>query len=85
MLKLALKKEFNQARSKLQEVMLRYGLSGVDIIKQIQKAIWKLELADQAKVSLIDKCGEIEFRMVEGADEFVQLEALLAQFVLRAV
>jgi DNA polymerase III delta prime subunit len=31
---------------------------------------------------LMEKCGEIEFRMTEGSDEFIQLEALLSQFVL---
>ena len=62
--------------------MLRYGLSGVDIIKQIQAEVWNLEVDGRKKVVLIDKCGEIEFRMVEGADEFIQLEALLAQFML---
>ncbi|MEK6823048.1 MAG: Replication factor C small subunit, partial [Nanoarchaeota archaeon] len=42
----------------------------------------KLAVPDRLKVQLIDKCGEIEFRMVEGADEYVQLEALLAYFTL---
>ena len=41
-----------------------------------------MEVDGRKKVVLIDKCGEIEFRMVEGADEFIQLEALLAQFML---
>jgi len=27
-------------------------------------------------------CAEIEFRMVEGSDEFLQLESLLARLVL---
>ena len=57
-------------------------LEGLDIIKQIQKEIWELDIDGKKKVELIDKCGEIEFRMVEGADEFVQLEALLSQFTL---
>ena len=34
------------------------------------------------KVWIVDKCGEIEFRMTEGSDEFLQLEALLASFVM---
>ena len=81
-LELALKNNFIDARNKLLEVMLNYGLSGLDIIKQIQKEIWDLEIDGKKKVELIDKCGEIEFRMVEGADEYVQLEALLSQFTL---
>ena len=82
-LNLALENKFEQARNKLLDVMLNYGLSGIDVIKQIQKEIWNLEIEGRAKVELIDKCGETEFRMVEGSDEFVQLEALLAQFVLK--
>ncbi len=78
----ALRGDFLKAREKLLDVMLRYGLSGLDAIKQIQSEIWNLEIDGRKKVSLIDKCGEIEFRLVEGSDEFVQLEALLAQFVL---
>jgi replication factor C small subunit len=78
----ALKGDFIKAREKLLDIMLKYGLSGLDAIKQIQSEIWNLEIDGRKKVSLIDKCGEIEFRLVEGADEFVQLEALLAQFVL---
>ena len=70
------------ARDKLLDVMLRYGLSGLDVIRQIQKEIINLEIDDKKKMFLIEKCGEIEFRMVEGADEFIQLEALLSQFAL---
>ncbi|MEM4263396.1 MAG: replication factor C small subunit [Candidatus Woesearchaeota archaeon] len=79
LLEIALKGDFLSARKKLLDVMLNYGLSGIDAIKQIQKEIWNLSIEPRKKVALIDKCGEIEFRMVEGSDEFLQLEALLAQ------
>jgi replication factor C small subunit len=81
-LKLALKNKFVDARNKLMDVMLNYGLSGMDIIKQIQQEILNLELDNESKMKLMDKCGEIEFRMTEGSDEFIQLEALLSQFAL---
>lgn len=69
---------FLESRKKLLNLMLDYGLSGLDVIKQIQKEIWNLKLEDRKKVELIDKCGEVEFRMVEGSDEYVQLESFLA-------
>ena len=81
-LSLALKNKFKDARNKLLDVMLEYGLSGLDIIKQIQKEILNLNIEPRKKMFLIDKCGEIEFRMVEGSDEFLQLEALLSQVTL---
>ena len=78
----ALKGNFIEARDKLLDVMLKQSLSGQDIIKAIQKEIWNLSIADELKVRLIEKTGEAEFRLVEGSDEFIQLEALLASFVL---
>lgn len=81
-LEMAIKNNFLEARKKLLDVMLNYGLSGLDVIKQIQREIWNLDIDSRKKVELIDKCGEIEFRMTEGSDEFLQLEALLAQFLL---
>jgi replication factor C small subunit len=81
-LKLALANKFIDARNKLMDVMLNYGLSGLDIIKQIQQEIMNLNIDNEKKMLLMEKCGEIEFRMTEGSDEFIQLEALLSQFVL---
>ena len=77
-LDLALNKDFIKARNKLLDVMLKNGLSGLDVIKQMQKEALNLKIDDSKKLELIDKCGEIEFRLVEGSDDFVQLESLLA-------
>lgn len=81
-LRLAISNKFIDARNKLLDVMLNYGLSGTDIIKQIQKELWELDISPEEKARLVDKCGEIEFRMTEGSDEYLQIEALLAQFTL---
>ncbi|MAG91547.1 replication factor C small subunit [Candidatus Woesearchaeota archaeon] len=81
-LELAIRNEFIESRKKLLDLMLTYGLAGIDVIKQIQKEILNLKIDNKAKMVLMEKCGEIEFRMTEGSDEFVQLEALLSQFVL---
>ena len=78
----ALKQNFAAAKNKLLDLMLNYGLSGSDIIKQIAKEIWNLDATDKKKVRLLDKCGEIEFRLVEGSDEYIQLEAFLAHVML---
>ena len=73
--------DFLKAREKLLNVMLHDGLSGQDIIKAIQKEVWNLKIEPDKKVKLTARTGEIEFRLVEGSDEFIQLEALLASFV----
>lgn len=75
---LAISGEFLKSRNKLLDIMLKNGFSGLDIIKKIQKEVLDLETDDKKKLDLIDKCGEIEFRLVEGSDDFVQLESFLA-------
>jgi replication factor C small subunit len=82
MLELALKGKFEDARKKLQDMLLRQGLSGSDIISSIHKEIYSLDLPEEAKVQLVEKCGEYDFRISEGGNELIQLEALLAQFLL---
>lgn len=81
-MQLALRGEFVMARNKLLDTMLKYGLAGIDAIKQIQKEVMNLDIDNRKKMFLMDRCGEIEFRMVEGSDEFIQLEAFLSQIVL---
>ncbi len=77
----ALSGDFLNAKEKLLDIMLKESISGQDVIKAIQREIWNLAIDDELKVSLTEKIGEIEFRLVEGADEFIQLEALLAGFI----
>ena len=81
-LEYALSGDFVKAREKLLDIMLRESISGHDVIKSIQREIWNLQIEPEIKVKLTEKTGEIEFRLVEGSDEFIQLEALLASFIL---
>ena len=81
-LELGIENKFLEARIKLFNVMHEYGLSGLDMISHIQKEIMDLNINPKQKMKMIEKCGEIEFRLVEGSDEFIQLEALLSSFAL---
>ena len=81
MLETALSGNFIGARDKLDEIMIEFGLSGQDIIKQIHSSYFELSIDDAEKVRLMDKTGEIEFRIIEGSNERIQLEALLAYIV----
>jgi len=83
LLEMALKNDFIKAREKLLETMLNHGLSGMDIIKQIQREIMELPINNKTKMELISKCGDVEFHMTEGSDEYLQLEAFLAYIALK--
>ena len=48
----------------------------------MHRVIFDLTIPDENKVALIEKTGETEFRLVEGSNAHIQLESLLAQFVL---
>ena len=78
----AIEGNFMAARNKLYDLLVKSGLSGEDIIKQIHQNIFDLAIPEDAKVRLIEKTGEIEFRLIEGSNAHIQLEALLAQFAL---
>lgn len=78
----ALNGNFIQARNLLDDLMVTNGLSGQDVIKQIHQSIFDLAVSDYDKVKMIDKCGEVEFRIVEGSNERIQLEVFLAYLVM---
>ncbi|MEM2948260.1 MAG: replication factor C small subunit [Candidatus Anstonellales archaeon] len=80
MVEKALRGNFLSAREHLEKIMVSYGVSGEDVLVQIYRAVSEMEIPEKAKVKLIDRIGEYNFRLVEGADERIQLEALLAQF-----
>jgi len=76
----ALKGDFLKSRGLLYELMIKRGISGVDIIRQIHSEIFHLDLPDTVLMDLANTVAEYDFRMVEGANEDIQLSALLAQF-----
>lgn len=82
MLNTALSGNFIKARDLLDDMMITFGLSGQDIITQIHSTIIDLTITDAEKVRLMDKTGEIEFRIVQGSNERIQLEALIAYLVM---
>jgi replication factor C small subunit len=81
MLGLALGGRFSDARKKLYNLLIDQGLSGEDIIKEIHRQVFTLDIPEEEKLRLIDRIGEFEFRLNQGGSEEIQLEALLAQFL----
>jgi replication factor C small subunit len=82
MMNFALEGKFAEARKNLHTLMINYGLSGEDVLIQMYREIDNLKIDERAKAELIDKIGEYNFRVVEGANEVIQLEACLAQLAV---
>ena len=82
MLTTAIKGDFLGARKQLRDMIQKYGVAGSDIIRQIHTEIFKAaEIPEPWKIKLAGIAGEIDYRLVEGSDEEVQLSALLARLV----
>ncbi len=84
MILFALDGKFLDARKKLDQLMYEHGMSGEDIIKQLYRETMSLsedKISNKTKIELVNIIGEYDFRMVEGANERIQLEALIAQYL----
>lgn len=78
----ALSGRFFEARTILKNIVFDQGLSADDVLSQIYRVLFEMNLTDAEMIALIDKLGEIDFRISEGASEKIQLEALIAYFSL---
>jgi replication factor C small subunit len=84
MLKLAVSGSFGEARKMLLDMLFRQGLSGEDVIREIHRQIFNVEVQEGVRAHLLEKAAEFEFRLNQGGSDDIQLEALLAQFAATA-
>jgi replication factor C small subunit len=82
MVQQAIDGDFTAARSTLDRLLTDEGIAGGDVIDQMHRAIWEFDLEEEAAVRLLDRIGETEYRITRGANERIQLEALLASLAL---
>ena len=78
----AIEGDFTGARATLDDLLSNKGLSGGDVIDQLHRSVWDLDLNDRQAVRVLDRVGEADYRITEGANEKIQLEALLASLAL---
>jgi replication factor C small subunit len=82
MVRLALDGEFTAARAELDELLVESGIAGDDIIDQLHRSVWEFGLEEREAVRVMERIGEADYRITAGANEQVQLEALLASLAL---
>jgi len=82
MIELARKGEFMKSRDIMIKLRTIRGLSGLEILKELYRIILRIDVNPKIKIKFIDKIAAVEFRLVEGSDEELQLEALLATLSL---
>jgi replication factor C small subunit len=57
-------------------------MAGGDVIDQLHRSVWEFDLSEREAVRLMERVGEADYRIAEGANEQVQLESLLAALSL---
>ncbi|MFB6095966.1 MAG: replication factor C small subunit [Haloferacaceae archaeon] len=82
MVERAIAGDFTAARSTLDALITDTGMAGGDIIDQLHRSVWEFDLSERDAVRLMERIGEADYRITEGANEQVQLEALLASLAL---
>ncbi|ESS06606.1 MAG: DNA polymerase III, delta subunit [uncultured archaeon A07HB70] len=82
MVRSAVDGDFAAARAELDRLLTDVGMAGGDVIDQLHRSAWSLDLPDRATVRLLERMGEADYRITEGASEQVQLEAMLAALAL---
>ena len=82
MLKFAQLGDFNKARDLMLKLRTYRGLTGIEILKEIYKQVVNMDLDPKLKIKIVDRIATVEFRIVEGSDEELQLEAMLAMMSL---
>jgi replication factor C small subunit len=81
MIRKALSGDFIEARKKMYELIGSYGFSGSEIVRQMQRELFKMSsLTPEQKADLSNIIGEYDYRLTQGANSDIQLSALLAQF-----
>jgi len=82
LLSLSLIGDFDGAEFLLAQLLHERGIAPNELINQCYRALVKRDVERGLKVKLIDHLGEADFRLSEGANSDIQMEALIARFVL---
>jgi len=81
-LKAALERQLQLSIMLLNDLINDYGLSGQNIIKNIHREIYDLNVSEDMKIELTKLLAEFEYRLSQGGTEEIQLQALLAKIVM---
>jgi replication factor C small subunit len=82
LLDLSLDGDFEGAEAVLQTLLQERGIAPNELINQCYRVLVRRPLDQGLRVALIDELGVTDFRLSEGANSEIQMEALIARFVM---
>ncbi|MDI9644855.1 MAG: replication factor C small subunit [Candidatus Verstraetearchaeota archaeon] len=75
----ALSGDFRTARERVVGLMVEYGLSGLDVVRQVHREVLNLNIEEKSKLRIIEAVGEAEFRLLQGGSDEIQINWMLAK------
>ncbi|MEZ0319923.1 MAG: Replication factor C small subunit, partial [Pyrobaculum sp.] len=75
----ALMGDVAKARDKLRELMYVKGIAAVDLIKTFQRELVKIQLDDEVKAEIAELLADVDYRLIQGADEEIQMMYFLTR------
>jgi replication factor C small subunit len=84
LLDLSLSGDFEGAEQVLSTLLHERGIAPNELINQCYRAVIRRQMDERLRVALIDQLGTTDFRLSEGATSDLQMDALIAQFVINA-
>jgi replication factor C small subunit len=84
LLSLSLSGDFEGAGTVLEQLLHDRGIAPNELINQCYRAVIRRPMDESLRVALIDQLGITDFRLSEGASSDLQMDAMIAQFVMHA-
>jgi len=84
LMKTAVAGDYEGAEALVHELLYSRGIAPNELINQMYRSILRLSVERRLKTALISHLGEADFRLSEGANSEIQMEALIANIVLTA-
>jgi len=79
LLALSLQGNFDTARENLRNIIFDQGLSGLDLVTQMHREASNMEIDRRKLARLLRLLADYEFRLVEGSNDVIQCESLIAE------
>ena len=70
---------FDEARDIVDGMLIYDGLSGIDIVRSLHSYVRSSMISPKQKIEIIKALADAEFRIVEGSNDRIQLDALIAR------
>ncbi|MBN1167531.1 MAG: replication factor C small subunit [Methanospirillaceae archaeon] len=73
---------FEGAEQVLGTLLHERGIAPQELLGQLYRVVTRIDLLSDIRLLLVDHIGETDFRLSEGANSDIQMEALIAKFVM---